>query len=132
LKGLDTNVLVRYLTQDDPAQARLANELIDDAAARKERLGIGALVLGELVWVLRSAYGLRKADVVAAMERVLDVSQFTIEDKDLVRLALDDYRKGRGDFSDYLIGRRHLKLGCETTATFDGKLRGEDLFAVLG
>lgn len=132
MKGLDITVLVRYLTQDDPTQARLANEPIEGAAARKERLGIGALVLCELVWVLRSADGLHKADVVTALEKILDVSQFTIEDKDLVRLALEDYRKGRGDFSDYLIGRRHLKLGCETTATFDAKLKGGDLFAVLG
>lgn len=131
MKGLDTNVLVRYLTQDDPAQARVANQLIDKAATREERLAISAVVLSEMVWVLRGAYGLRKADVVAAMEKLLDVAQFVIEDKDVARLALEDYRKGRGDFSDYLIGRRNRKIGCEVTVTFDGKLEHSELFALL-
>jgi predicted nucleic-acid-binding protein len=131
LKGLDTNVLVRYLTQDDPAQAKLANDLIDRTATRRDQLAISAIVLSELVWVLRSAYRLGKADVVGALERLLDVAQFAIEDKDAARLALEDYRKGRGDFSDYLIGRRNRKLGCEATVTFDATLRESELFDLL-
>jgi predicted nucleic-acid-binding protein len=132
LKGLDTNVLVRYLTQDHAAQSRVANELVEKTASRGDRLAISAIVLSELVWVLRSAYGLRKVDVLAALEKILDVAQLTIEDKDAARLALEDYRKGRGDFSDYLIGRRNRKQGCEATVTFDARLAGSELFDQLG
>lgn len=132
MKGLDTNVVVRYLTQDDPAQSRVANDLIDRTATRRDQLAISAIVLSELVWVLRGAYRLGKAEVVDALEKLLDVAQFSIEDKDAARLALGDYRKGRGDFSDYLIGRRNRKLGCEATVTFDTQLEGSDLFDVLG
>jgi predicted nucleic-acid-binding protein len=131
VKGLDTNVLVRYLTQDDPAQAKVANEIIDRSAARRDQLAISTIVLSELVWVLRSAYGLRKADVVSALEELLDVAQFAIEDRDAARLALEDYRRGRGDFSDYLIGRRNRKLGCEATVTFDTRLAESELFDLL-
>jgi predicted nucleic-acid-binding protein len=131
LKSLDTNVLVRYLTQDDTAQSKVVNELIDKTASRGYRLAISAIVLSELVWVPRSAYGLRKADVLAALEKILDVAQLAIEDKDAARLAFEDYRKGRGDVSDYLIGRSNRKQGCETTATFDGRLEGSELFDML-
>jgi predicted nucleic-acid-binding protein len=131
LKGLDTNVLVRYLTQDDAAQSKVVNELIDKTASRGDRIAISAIVLSELVWVLRSAYGLRKADILAALEKIMDVAQLAIEDKDAARLALEDYRKGRGDFSDYLIGRRNRKQGCEATVTFDSRLEGSELFDQL-
>ena len=59
--GLDTNVLVRYLTQDDPAQARRANAVINDALDRDERCAVGIVVLCEAVWVLRDAYRLDRA-----------------------------------------------------------------------
>jgi len=69
--GLDTNVLVRYLTEDDPPQAKRANALISGAVTRREQCVIGPVVLCELVWVLRDAYGTSKADVVTTFDRHL-------------------------------------------------------------
>ena len=131
MRGLDTSVLVRYLTQDDPAQARKANAVIAETVARGEQCSINAIVLCELVWVLQAAYGIDRDTVAMALDRVLDTAQFVIEDKDLVRRALEEYRRGPGDFSDYLIGWRNRQAGCSDTATFDRSLRKSGLFTVL-
>lgn len=131
MTGLDTNVLVRYLTQDDPRQSRRANAIVAEAVASGERLFVGVVVLCELVWVLRGPYALDKAEVVASLERILATAQLEIDQKDLVRAALEDYRTGGGDFADYVIGRRGREAGCGQTATFDRWLKGNALFRVL-
>ena len=131
MTGLDTNVLVRYLTQDDASQARKANALVADTVARGERCFVVGVVLCELVWVLRGAYAFDKATVVGVLERILATAQFTIDEKDVVRRAVDDYRSGKGDFADYLIGHHGQESGCRTTATFDRQLKGSALFQVL-
>jgi predicted nucleic-acid-binding protein len=129
--GLDTNVLVRYLTQDDPVQSRRANRYISNSVARRELLHLSTIVICETVWVLRGAYRVGKPDILRTLARILDTAQFSIEDPDACREALEDYADGRGDFSDYLIGARNRRAGCSTTATFDRKLRGSDHFRVL-
>lgn len=129
--GLDTNVLVRYLTQDDAVQARRANRLIADAMKNGEPMHLSAIVLCETVWVLRWAYRIGKADILRALTRILDTAQFSIEDPDACREALALYAEGRGDFSDYLLGTRNHRAGCSATVTFDRKLGGTDLFRVL-
>ena len=132
MTGLDTNILVRYLTQDDARQAALANEEIEGAAGRGDKLLIQPLVLCELIWVLETAYGFAKADILAALERILRVAQFEIGDKDMVWQAFADYSRGRADFSDYYLGHANEKAGADVTLTFDKSLRGNKRFRVLG
>ncbi len=129
--GLDTNVLVRYLTQDDPAQSRKADALIADTVARGERCVIDTVVLCELIWVLRDAYRTPKADLMTTLDRILATQQFHITEKDRVREACEAYRVGRADFADYLIGTANRDAGCSETATFDRRLRGATAFRVL-
>jgi len=131
MRGLDTNVLVRYLTQDDPGQSRRANAVIAEATARGEPCVIDVIVLCELVWVLREAYGLDRATVAETLEKVLDTAQLVVAQADLARRALDDYRRGRGDYADYLIGGRNRQSGCSDTVTFDRALNRSPLFHVL-
>lgn len=131
MRGLDTNVLVRYLTQDDPGQSRRANTIIAEATARGEPCVIDVIVLCELVWVLREAYGLDRATVAETLEKVLDTAQLVVEEASLARRALNDYRRGRGDFADYLIGWRNRQSGCSDTVTFDRALGRNPLFRVL-
>lgn len=128
--GLDTNVLVRFLTEDDPQQARRAAALIRTAVARGERCFVDPVVLCELAWVLRGAYDVSKADLLITLDRLMDAAQIQIGDKDVVRAAIDAYRKGRADFADYVIGVRHLDSGCARTATFDRRLRDNPAFQV--
>ena len=130
--GLDTNVLVRYLTEDDPAQARRAAALIATAVSRRERCFIGPIVLCELAWVLRGAYDVSKADLVETLDRLMATAQFQIGDRDVVRAAIEAYRKGPADFPDYLIGALHRAEGCGRTATFDRRLKSHTAFQIVG
>jgi predicted nucleic-acid-binding protein len=129
--GLDTNVLVRYLTEDEPAQARKAAAWIQTVVSRKERCYISAIVLCELAWVLRGAYEVSKNDLLLTLDRLLATTQFVIGDKDVVRAGLEAYRSGRADFADYVIGAVHGEAGCTTTVTFDRRLRDSALFQML-
>jgi predicted nucleic-acid-binding protein len=129
--GFDTNVLVRYLTQDDLAQARKANAVVDGAVGSGERLHLDVVVLCELVWVLRGAYEFGKQTVIEALAKILDAAQFSVEDRDLLRDALEAYRGGQGDFADYVLGLRNRKAGCGSTVTFDRALKRNELFSML-
>ena len=131
MTGLDTNVLVRYLTEDDPVQARKAAACIHSAVTRGERCFLSPVVLCELSWVLIGAYEVSKADLLATLDRLLSTAQFTIGQKDAIRQALEAYRSGRADFADYVIGAMGLEAGCGITATFDRRLRGDPRFQVL-
>lgn len=130
--SLDTSVLVRYLVQDDPKQAAAANRLIQDAVGKGEKLFLSSIVVCECVWVLRGAAGVAKGDVVRALDGIAATAQFELESRDQVLAAIDDFRDGRGDFADYLLGRQGESAGCRKTATFDKRLKTSPLFSVLG
>lgn len=127
MTGLDTNVLVRYLVRDDPAQAARATREIE----RDERFLIGSVVLCELVWVLDAGYGFSRAEIGDTIEKVLATAQFEIEGKDLALASLDDFRASRANFSDCLVGRYNRSAGAVETVTFDRALRGIDGFRLL-
>ena len=129
--GLDTNLLVRFLTKDDLPQFERAKRLIEESAARDERLLINAVVLCELTWVLDSAYGYSRPEIADALERIFETAQFEIQHAAEARQALHDFRGARAGFADALIGRINRTLGAHQTATLDRALRGLDAFRVL-
>ena len=86
--GVDTNVLVRYLTQDDPGQARAVDVLVSECVKNAVRLHIDDGVLCELVWVLRAAYRFDRTTIASALEKILDTALFSFEDRDLLRRAM--------------------------------------------
>lgn len=131
MKGVDTNILVRYLTGDDPRQAAAAAREIEGAGRKDEKLVVQPLVLCELAWVLETAYGVGKKELLDVFERVLRTAQFEIPGKDIVWRSLSDYRAGRGDFSDYLLGRLNEDAGAPVTITFDKALKGNPRFHVV-
>ncbi|MGE0460645.1 MAG: PIN domain-containing protein [Vicinamibacterales bacterium] len=131
MTGLDTNVLVRYLVQDDPAQARAAAAAIEGAASRGEGLFLAAVTLCELVWVLESAYARPRAAIAAALEQIARTGDFTLEHADHVRGAIAAYKTTSADFADALVGRINEAAGCEHTVTFDRGLRRLAQFRVL-
>ncbi|HUT33275.1 MAG TPA: type II toxin-antitoxin system VapC family toxin [Planctomycetota bacterium] len=132
MTALDTNILVRYITQDDPKQEALAAGLIEAPAERGERLLIQPVVLCELVWVLERFYGFRKADLLPVIENILHTVEFEIADRAAVWQAFEDYRNGLGDFADCYIGRANEAGGSDTTVTFDKGLKNNPRFTVLG
>jgi predicted nucleic-acid-binding protein len=131
VRGLDTNVLVRYLTQDAPAQSRKANAAIAAVTAAGDRCFVDLIVLCELTWVLRGAYGAKKSEVVAVLDALLVTPQLVLEERALVRAALEEFRRGPADFADYLLGHVNSEAGCDQTATFDRRLKKSALFVVL-
>jgi len=131
VKGLDTNVLVRYLVQDDPAQSQRASHLIESAAGEGEQLYIASVIMCELVWVLESSYGVKKAELLAVLDKLLATRQFEIEHRHCARAALEDYRAGQADFSDGLIGRINRAAGCESTFSFDRTAGALETFTLL-
>lgn len=129
--GLDTYLLVRYLTRDDPVQYRKAEDLVNTAAERGDQLVINSAVLCELVWVLRTAYEYSRQEIARALEQILTTAQFDVERQDEARQALRDFQSTKADFSDALIGRINRSLGADHTATFDTDLKRLETFRVL-
>ena len=119
--GVDTNVLVRYLTRDDKAQYEKARRLIDRELAKGEPVLVSLLVLLESEWVLRSRYELAKEDIVTAFSALLDTADLAVEDEPSVESAVYSWKDSAADFADCLIEARNRRLGCRATATFDGK-----------
>jgi predicted nucleic-acid-binding protein len=117
--GLDTNILVRYLVQDDAKQAALAEQLIDSLNAQERRGFISLVVLAELVWVLESRFEFDRADVRSIVQELLDSSDLLIESSDWVRQALRSCISKRVDFADCLIERIASHHGASVTYTFD-------------
>jgi len=117
--GLDTNVLVRFLVQDDRVQFARAQRLLAREARRGEPVLVSLLVLLETEWVLRSRYGLAKPEIADALSALLDSVELRVEDEAAVEQALFTWRDSRADFADCLIGARNRRLGCAATATFD-------------
>lgn len=104
--GLDTNVPLRYLTKDDLEQFYRVRELFETG----EQLFICDTVLVEAIWVLRRSYGVAKPEVVQQIQAMIENEIFVFDDPSVVHAAFADYRDGRGDFSDYLIGRRNAAV----------------------
>lgn len=126
--GLDTNILVRYLTRDDEQQWQQANDLIQ----QNQPCFIPNIVLCELVWVLRGAsYRFQKEAIISVLEAMLHSAAFEFENRSTVDQALQRYKQGQADFSDYLIGTTSNQAGCTETASFDSKLKGEKGFRWL-
>lgn len=117
--GLDTNVLVRYMTQDDAGQAAVATRLVERRCTREEPGFVDRVVLCETVWVLETVYRYPKAQIAEAIERLLRIETFRIEDVDAAWCALRAWRSGKADFADHLIGEIDRRAGCTETVTFD-------------
>lgn len=119
--GLDTNVIVRFLVQDDQAQFERACKLIEREARRNDVVLVSLLVLMETEWVLRSRYGFPKADIVAAFSGLLDSVELRFEDEPSIEEALFIWKESTAEFADCLIAARNRALGCRATASFDVK-----------
>lgn len=117
--GVDTNVLVRYLTRDDQPQYEKARRMIDREVAKGEPVLVSLLVLLETEWALRSRYEMAKADIVTAFSALLDTADLTFEDEPSVETAVYSWKDSAAEFADCLIEARNRRLGCRATATFD-------------
>jgi predicted nucleic-acid-binding protein len=126
--GLDTNVLVRYLTKDDEAQWKRAVEVINNA----ESCFISNIVLCEMVWVLRGKpYKYPQSEILKIIELLLQSSKLEFVNRTVIYQALKLNKLGKADFADYLIGAVNHFHECSTTVTFDQKLKGDKWYQLL-
>lgn len=126
--GLDTNVIVRYITQDDPDQSRRATRLIE-SLDEHNRGFISLVVLCELHWVLRRAYKVTREDAASVVRRLLSAKELVLQEADAVRRALARLTT-ESDFADVLISELGILAGCDRTATLDkraSRIRGMKL-----
>ncbi|MFO5493279.1 MAG: PIN domain-containing protein [Cuspidothrix sp.] len=123
--GLDTNILVRYLTKDNDQQWEQGVGIVEGG----EQCFLANIVICELIWVLRSKpYNFPRAEISNTIEMMLQCPVFEWENRSVVYQALQRFKQGNADFSDYLIGAVAQQSGCNITVTFDKKLRGEKGF----
>ncbi len=116
--GLDSNVLVRYLTQDDELQSKIATRVVDSFTA--ESPGYLPLVaLAETVWVLKRGYRVSRSRIADIVDMLLNSSDLIIEDRPAVHFALRIYRATAADFGDALIAFSAERAGCVETVSFD-------------
>lgn len=115
--GLDTNVLVRYLTQDDLTQARRATAVIE-RLTEEDRGYVSVVVIAELSWVLRTVYQVDRQELTRIVRALLAARELHIEQAEAVRRALAQTDTG-ADLADALIAQLSQQAGCEYTLTFD-------------
>lgn len=124
MRAVDTNVLVRLIARDDPAQVRAAEAFVENGA------WVSILVLTEATWVLGSVYARSAAEIAAIVERLLQQERLSLQDADVVASALDSYRKRPSlGFTDCLMLELARKAGHLPFGTFDralGKLDGAE------
>lgn len=119
--GLDTNILVRYLTQDDPIQSAKAREIIERQLTELNPGFVSIVAMVEVVWVLERAYGLAPPAIVRAIERMLQTDVLVVENEQEVFTAMIALKEGHGSFADSVIAALGIRMGCSHTLTFDRK-----------
>jgi predicted nucleic-acid-binding protein len=116
--GLDTNVVVRFLTHDDPPQAAAALKLMNSLSADSPGF-VSLVVVAEIVWVLKISYSYTKKEIEQVLDGLLRSKELVIERAEIVFKALRKFSDSRTDFADCLIDRCGHAAGCEHTFTFD-------------
>jgi predicted nucleic-acid-binding protein len=129
--GLDTNVLVRYLAQDDPIQSPKATEIMERRLTEDEPGFVSVVAMVETVWVLTSIYELSDQEIASAVERMLQADTLVIQNEQEVFTAIVALKAGRGSFADALIGALGTWAGCASTLTFDRKASRLGTFEIL-
>ena len=126
--ALDTNVIVRFLVEDDKVQTAAAARLIEHAVVTDEALFVADVALCEVVWVLEYSYQVSRAEVASVLNRLLHARHLTFSSPDLLVRALAAFASGKGDFADYVIHEHAVAAGCSAVATFDRALLKESGF----
>ena len=119
--GLDTNVILRYLLQDDPKQARQANQIVDRQLSEQTPGFISLVTVLEIVWVMRSLLKQNPSQIASHLENLLVADSLEVQNEQQVFEAVFALKRGTGEFEDALIGALNAWAGCFRTLTFDRK-----------
>ncbi len=128
MNALDTNLLVRFLVNDDRKQAHKVKQLFETAERAGEVFMLTTVVALELIWVLSAVYECSRADILRALEQLCMLPIVHFENPTLIQRLISLGRDTTIELPDLLIGLAGQSLGCETTLTFDRKAAQSDLF----
>ena len=126
--ALDTNILLRYFVQDDPAQAKTATRIIERLTPANPAF-LSLIVICELIWALRTVYKIPRETRATILGNLFATEDFEIENFNAAYKAPQHYTEGKADFSDYLIREIARQAGCDRVVTFDKIALKEDGFA---
>jgi predicted nucleic-acid-binding protein len=129
--GLDTNVLVRYLAQDDPIQSPRATELFERKLTEARPGFVSLITLAETIWVLSRTY---KADSLLVADGLLVLyrsGRIIFQEEEAALTGLIALREGSMDFADAMISALNTRHGCKTTLTFDKRAARHEGFVLL-
>jgi predicted nucleic-acid-binding protein len=129
--GLDTNLVVRYLAQDDPVQSAKATQIFERRLTEEEPGFVSLVTMVETVWVLDAVYGLESGEIAQAVERMLQADTLLVQNEQEVFTAMIALKSGLGSFADALVGALGRRAGCGSTLTFDKKAGRLEGFVVV-
>lgn len=131
MKAVDTNVLVRFLVQDDDQQMQIATRLLADAESNKQPLFVSNVVVLELMWVLKSVYEVPRDEILDSLGDLLSMVALEFQDSLIVRDFISSAQNNTYDLADLLISHVARGKGCDTTLTFDKKAAKAPHFSKL-
>ncbi|MEZ4298866.1 MAG: type II toxin-antitoxin system VapC family toxin [Polyangiaceae bacterium] len=125
MSALDTNVLVRFLVEDDASQSAAAKRILKAASDAGEMLFVSDVVLIEITWVLSRSYRVGRQGIHDVVGRLLQARQLSFRNRAVLLQALERYEKGKGDFADYVVFELAKEAGHDNLLTFDQALLRE-------
>ncbi|CAK8714221.1 MAG: putative nucleic-acid-binding protein, contains PIN domain [Candidatus Electronema aureum] len=131
MKGIDTNILVRFLVGDDETQARKVYDLFKKAEAARSELFVPLLVILELIWVLESVYAIPRHEILDALRELLLMPVLNFEHRPVLHHFIQAAQESKYDLSDLLIAHAAKAQGCEVVMTFDRKAARFALFELV-
>jgi predicted nucleic-acid-binding protein len=131
MKGVDTNILVRFLVGDDEIQSKKVYKLFKKAESKNNTLFIPLLVVLELIWVLESAYEISREEIVESISDILLMPILEFEHQSAIQQFTHFARNNNYDLSDLIIAYSAKEQGCESVFTFDKKASKSSLFELI-
>jgi len=128
MKGIDTNILIRFLIGDDEQQAKKVYNIFKKAESEKNELVVPLLVIFELIWVLESVYEIPRTEILDSISELILMPILKFEHPSTLQQFTHAAQGNRYDLSDLLIAHSAKAQGCETVITFDKKISQFNLF----
>jgi predicted nucleic-acid-binding protein len=131
MKAIDTNVLVRFLVNDDVSQARLVRQYFNTVEKQRETLFVPLLVVAETIWVLESAYGIEREAIISVLNELVLLPILEFENREVIQRAMSSAKHNRFDLADLLIAEIAHLCGCQSVLTFDKKAVKNERFELI-
>lgn len=130
--GVDTNIILRYLLQDDERQTPQAYHLLHHVCSEENPAFVSIITVAEVAWVLQSGYRYDRETLAGVLARLFLGKNLKFENREALWRSWYNYKYGTADFADCLIAQVNRRAGCETTYTFDKKAAREGAFTLVG